>query len=125
MYSVHDLPEGLTLPPIQQLIVGRPTSVWGMPVEWSSTAALRTRRRAGGRRVPWRRSLRRVLRRSRVAGWPLDAARLVQRESPTYSAAAEADDYVDAATIRDPSSLSIRHAPRWKPTDAVWPTRLG
>lgn len=55
--------------------------------------------------------------------WTLD--RLVQRESPTYSAAAEADDYVHAKTIRDPSSLSFRHAPRWKPTDALWPTRLG
>jgi hypothetical protein len=51
--------------------------------------------------------------------------RLLQRQSVTFSATDEAHDYVAAASIDQPHRLSVKRSPRWKESDAVWPTDGG
>jgi hypothetical protein len=51
--------------------------------------------------------------------------RLLQSVSVTSSERDEKADYVPAVDVRDPRSLSLGEPPKWKVSEAVWPTSDG
>ena len=48
--------------------------------------------------------------------------RLTQRESVTYSDLDESKDYVAARLVKKPAELSAAAIPKWKVSEAIWPT---
>lgn len=151
--SVYDLPSGLALPPIQDLIVGKPTSWQAMPVQWSSAQEpvpvfirrFSTPREGSQERHVYLFGARYSLLDALVGGEALGdgyfveyfvvtrsldgddwtAHRLLQRESVTFSESDESQDYVPAADVNHPLTPSTADAPAWETTEAFWPTVRG
>lgn len=58
-----------------------------------------------------------------VGPWTLH--RLSQSASPTYSEHEEPDDLVRARSVKRPAEFSLGVPPRWKASEAWWPTMRG
>ena len=152
MQSVFELPDDVSLPPIHELVVGKPARWQGMPVEWSSQAdpvpvyiarfaVPEGSAEAGdvylfGARHELSEALVGgesfgegnfveffVATEASGGGWRLQ--RLLQQESVTYSESEEEGDYVFVEEISDPAALSIHEPPAWDATEADWPTYRG
>jgi hypothetical protein len=155
MHTVTEPPEGLTLPPIEDLIDGPPNSWIGMPVEWQSVPTpepvfLRTFDipRAGHRRdtvflFGARYSVADalvggesfgegyfveyfVVEEAHDGSWIVH--RLRQRGSVAYTESEESrddPDYVQAEEITDPAAFALHTPPIWKRSEALWPTYAG
>ena len=138
------------MPPIDELVVGRPSSWVGMTIKWSSTSnpipvfldSFVTPQAAAADRV-FLFGARYDLAEALVGGESLapgyfveffvirrgsntwNLHRLLQRKSVTFSATDETLDYLDARSVNDPNKVSVNRAPHWKVSDAVWPTNRG
>jgi len=152
--SVFELPEGLALPPVDELITDRPTTYLGLPVDWTRRSkpvpvfirsfalppeAGATQVYLFGTRHPigdclvggesWGDDGHFIeyfaIDENTDGGW--NVHRLRQRgHSVLYSDRNENDqDYVAAKEIDDPIGLSLDKPPAWKLWVAEWPTCEG
>lgn len=152
MHSVNEVPEGVDLPPIEDLIFGRPTSWQGLPIEWSSgedpLPVFLAQFIVGGvgceEEMVYLFGARYSLSEALVGGESLGDGhfveyfvvkkgsnccwtvhRLLQRESVTFSEWDERQDYLPAMDVADPVALSSHDPPAWDATEAVSPTFRG
>lgn len=152
MYLVSEPAPGVVLPPIVGLLTSRPVSWQGMELKWAQEGhpvpvflkdLVLDEVTADGRAFVFgaRYNLAHVL----VGGQNLGRGhfveyvvvvrardgtdwqvhRLLQRKSVTYSATDDRDDTRRAREVSKPAQLSIRNPPRWKVSEAEWPTHSG
>ncbi len=136
------------MPPVDSLISARPASWQGMRIEWSSSAApvpvflgkLPAANAEGGGELyifGARYELSDALIDGQLLGpgyfveyfvvWEKspgewDVQRLLQHRSVTYSEIDEPRDYVAAESVTDQEALCLNDMPRWKGSEAEWPT---
>ncbi len=148
MKSLRPIAAGTVIPPADLLTWEKPSSWQGMRVEWSSTAApvpvllgkLPALDTEGGGELCIFGS-RYELSDALIDGQPLGAGyfveyvivwersagdwvrhRLLQHESVTFSEVGEPDDYLAAKVVVDREAFCPNGPPKWKDSEAVWPT---
>jgi hypothetical protein len=148
LHSLND--STADLPSIEELIADRPSSWQGMDVAWASDAKpvpvylgrfpVRhlqdledvhlmgarydlTEALVGGDALGDGYFLEYFVAEQTTGRWSLH--RLLQSVSVTYSERDEKADYVPAVDVRDPRSLSLGEPPKWKVSEADWPTLDG
>ncbi len=106
------------LPPIEELVRGKPDSLFGLRAEWPDDEEPVPE--GGGWVAEYI-----VARGAPGQGWT--AHRLMQRGGIAWSTESEAEraDTLPAREIRDPSSISLGDPPRWKKSEARRPTLGG
>lgn len=151
MLAVRRPPPTAPLDEIERAVVSPPSSVWGKSIEWKepvrpklvyidtidvATGAARMKVSLFGTRH----DLADVL----LAGNPysggffveyiigaqndggaLSIRRLVQHGSVPYSAVSEKNDSVPSSEVKDKEKRSLSGRPRWKASEAEWPTLRG
>jgi hypothetical protein len=148
MHSVWPIAVGVVMPPVESLVQARPISWQGMRIEWTSRAAavpvflgkLPASDAEGGRELfifGARYKLSEalidgqslgpgyfveyfVVREESVGKWVVH--RLLQHQSVTFCEADEPGDYAAASLVVDRNTLCQGGPPRWKHSEAVWPT---
>jgi hypothetical protein len=148
MKSVRPIAVGSVMPPISALISKKPRSWQGMPIDWSSDAApvpvflgKLSAVKAEGCGEVYVFGARYELADALIGGQSLGPGyfveyfvaeerspgewsihRLLQRQSVTFSEGDEPGDFVAADSVADKKVLCLDGLPKWKGSEAVWPT---
>jgi hypothetical protein len=148
MHTVFPLRHDITLPPITDLVSGRPTRWLGLPVVWQVShepvPVYIGRWSLPDKRDVFLFGARYDLAEAEVGGQSLapghfveffavtgggdrwETTRLLNRLSVTFSATDEQGDYVPATALSDPVSRSVTEPPHWAHrSEAQWPTSDG